>query len=119
MRRVVATLEDDELDWVVAYVEGFIDDCNSWLYQATLDEIRHGSYHPTRDCQGDDIIDREHISTVITHSGVWLAYNAFNYLDEHKHMMSGMTRREAAMRCYIASRLGPWAFIPAYAEESK
>ena len=61
---------------------------------------------------GDAIIDREKISVLIHHSGVWLAYLGFNHNDDRKFMTSGPTRREAAMRCWARSKLGDEIDIP-------
>ena len=63
-------------------------------------------------CRADDIIDREKISTMVDHSGVWVAYMGYNLNDERLHMSAGATRREAAMRCFVASRLGKDVEIP-------
>lgn len=67
---------------------------------------------PTTCQQGDAIIDREKISTTINHNGTWLAYIGYNLNDEQLFMMAGATRREAAMRCYVASKLGDEVEIP-------
>lgn len=76
----------------------------------------HPLWHPSQNRQGgehgDAIIDREKISTTINHSGTWLAYMGYNLNDEHLFMMAGATRREAAMRCYVASKLGDEVEIP-------
>lgn len=61
---------------------------------------------------GDAIIDHEKISTLVHHSGVWLAYLGFNHNDDRKFMTSGSTRREAAMRCWARSKLGDEIDIP-------
>ncbi len=62
---------------------------------------------------GDDIIDREKIETCfrITDSdgnGYWVAANLFT----SKYGYAGATRREAAMRCHVASQLGDDLEIP-------
>lgn len=73
-------------------------------------------WHPSQNRQGgehgDAIIDREKISTLVHHSGVWLAYLGFNHNDDRKFMTSGSTRREAAMRCWARSKLGDEIDIP-------
>ena len=69
-------------------------------------------YNPSIGDAGDAIIDREKISTLIHHSGVWLAYLGFNHNDDRKFMTTGSTRREAAMRCWARSKLGDEIDIP-------
>lgn len=69
-------------------------------------------WQPTRAVEGDDIIDRERISTEIGHSGQWLAYSMYNLNDDKNFMVIGTTRREAAMRCYVLSKLGDDVEIP-------
>ena len=61
----------------------------------------------------DDIIDREKIETryVITDStepNYWSASCLFTDV----YSVSGTTRREAAMRCYVASKLGGEVDVP-------
>lgn len=63
--------------------------------------------------EGDDIIDRERISTQAEHGTRWLAFTGPR-LGEYKprSVQYGATRREAAMRCFIASKLGDEVDIP-------
>jgi hypothetical protein len=62
--------------------------------------------------QGGPIIEREHICTTVEHSGVWIAYSMWNYADEKRFMCSGLTPLIAAMRCYVASKLGDTPEVP-------
>lgn len=62
---------------------------------------------------GDDIIDREKIETrwCVTDgegNGYWMAQNILN----NTYGYSGTTRREAAMRCYVASKFGDEIDLP-------
>jgi hypothetical protein len=49
MKIKTAELVGPALDWAVAKCEGHIDNCYSWLYEATLQEVAEGSYHPSVD----------------------------------------------------------------------
>jgi hypothetical protein len=62
--------------------------------------------------QAGPIIEREHICTTVEHSGVWIAYSMWNYADEKRFMCSGLTPLIAAMRCYVASKLGDEIELP-------
>ena len=61
---------------------------------------------------GGPIIERETISTTIDDSGVWLAFNQYNYAGEKRLMHAGPTPLIAAMRCYVASKLGDEVDVP-------
>lgn len=61
---------------------------------------------------GGPIIERERICIDIGHDGVWLAYSKQNYDDNKEFMHSGSTPLIAAMRCFVASRLGEEVEIP-------
>ena len=108
-----ANLIGPALDWAVAKCEGHIDDFNSWLSDATLADVADGTYHPSTNwAQGGPIIEREKISAVVDHSGVWLAYNRHNYADEKRFIKVGQTALVAAMRCFVVSKLGDDVEIP-------
>lgn len=70
-------------------------------------------WHPsTTWAQGGEIIEREKISTTVDDSGVWIAFNHYNYADEKRFMRAGPTPLTAAMRCFISSRLGDEVEVP-------
>lgn len=101
------------LDWAVAKCEGWIDDCNGWLYQATLSEVEDGHYKPSTDwTQGGPIIEREEISVErrmpCMKDEQWGAQGWKAMQNFHK----GPTPLIAAMRCYVASELGDDVEIP-------
>ncbi len=117
-----AELRGADLDWAVAKAEGHVDDVYSWLYEATLEEVEDGSFHPSTDwAQGGPIIDREgidlycNVATNPSHPdkpwrGSWRArYCRMGYGTEFSY---GATALEAAMRCYVASKLGDDVDIP-------
>jgi hypothetical protein len=89
------------LDWAVAKCEGAIngDDLD-------IGFILEGGYSPSTDwAQGGPIIEREHVE--LEHDGFiwWARIKA----DED---YAGPTPLIAAMRCYVASKLGDTIDIP-------
>lgn len=109
------------LDWAVAKCEGWVDDCSlcSWLYQATLEEVEDGSYKPSTDwAQGGAIIERNYIDifTEKPKDISWIAsiprYQCGTKLVGWRTHQYGSTPLEAAMRCYVASKLGEEVDIP-------
>lgn len=95
------------LDWAVAKCEGWIDDCNGWLYQATIQEVEDGHYKPSTNwAQGGPIISREGITLRCGLHG-WDAE-----LPEFRVLVDGANALEAAMRCYVASKLSDEVTIP-------
>lgn len=96
------------LDWAVAKCEGYIDDWNSWLHEATVKDVAEsGNYHPSTDwAQGGPIIEREGITLRCGLHG-WDAE-----LEEFDAISHGPTALIAAMRCYVASKLGDEVEIP-------
>lgn len=69
-------------------------------------------YTPSTDwSQGGPIIERERISLSIKHDGWWLA-QIYNINDDPRWLTLGQTPLIAAMRCYVASKLGDEVEIP-------
>lgn len=97
------------LDWAVAKCEGWIDDCNGWLYQATLQEVAEGNYKPSTDwAQGGQIVEENNISIICMSTGHWGAHPV---IGDHPFIY-GNTPLIAAMRCYVASKLGDEVDVP-------
>ena len=105
-------LQGSALDWAVAKCEGrgieFEDPKDPWL---TLDGIAHQplhSYTPSTDwAQGGPIIEREKIAlSYDTERFGWVA--SFYAGDD----VFGGTPLIAAMRCYVASKLGDEIEVP-------
>lgn len=90
------------LDWAVAKCEGLMQG------QIALDGVTHGSYNPSTNwSQGGPIIEREMITVgPAKHAGfmawAWPKENGF----------WGNTALEAAMRCYVASKMGDDVDVP-------
>lgn len=128
----VRELAGVDLDWAVAKAEGRIDDYNSWLHEATPQDIAgSGNYHPSTDwAQGGPIIEREDIAIfpgVYVTPMFWCAMQdkggtqpmALEDLDgrsawwfEEREVITGPTPLVAAMRCYVASKLGNEIEVP-------
>lgn len=104
------TLSGDALDWAVAKCEGHIDDFNSWLHEATVEDVAgSGSYPPSRNWSiAGPIIERERIQ-VVPHWSAAQARKALWFsgcpLQDHCIAVEGLTPLVSAMRCYVGMRL--------------
>lgn len=116
MKIKTSELKGAALDWAVAKCEGvgveYVDD---EITQCLLQKPS-GRYAPSTDwAQGGPIIEREsmHIDCLrqVDHyrTAVW---EAWPYNTGTKHIQQGPTPLIAAMRCYVASKLGDVVNIP-------
>lgn len=118
MRVKTSELSGEALDWLVAKCEGKSGDCqyeggNLWYGRQTSGFI---VYRPSTDwSKGGPIIERERIEVtppVSRHDADqdWMASD----IDASGigHLMTGPTPLIAAMRCYVASKLGDEVEIP-------
>lgn len=138
MKIKTSELSGAALDWAVAKCEGFIMDCNSWLYEATLEEVATGSFKPSTDwSQGGPIIERENVTIVradndyidgkyapnwFAETDKWVGHSITSsyegeYFDpcfmiDESGGYYGPTPLIAAMRCYVASKLGDTIEVP-------
>jgi hypothetical protein len=98
------------LDWAVAKCEGYksdIDDGDIWLEHPEHYTCLR-KYLPSIDwSQGGPIIEREKIELIIWQQG-WSA----DYRDKDGCQSDGPTPLIAAMRCYVASKLGKEIDLP-------
>lgn len=62
--------------------------------------------------QAGPIIEREKICLTVEHSSIWVAYSEQNWLEEKRFMQTGLSPLVAAMRCYVAIKLGHEIEIP-------
>ena len=107
------------LDWAVAKCEGFAPETLN-TKTGVVYSLRYGHYTPSTDwAQGGPIIEREMIQLtphcMVTPLHGWAA--AFRSFDEDDdvyalHRMRGKTPLIAAMRCYVASKLGDEVDVP-------
>jgi hypothetical protein len=102
------------LDWAAAKAEGF----DAIRYEAERrkqlhrrDDAQPRAYSPSADwAQGGPIIEREKIILDLDGNEGWIAlkFNDENCVAEE----AGPTPLIAAMRCYVASKLGPTVQVP-------
>ena len=117
-------LTGDDLDWAVAKCEGpnsvaacYYDDDGLPIY---LEEADRHVWEPSTDwAQGGPIIERENISVWETCTEVedpqeWMAITSRRTWGEdgERDASCGPTPLIAAMRCFVASRLGDEVEIP-------
>lgn len=106
------------LDWAVAKCEGrgieFDDPRDPWLTRDGIADQPLHSYTPSTDwAQGGPIIEREGISVLHTTMRPSHAWEASHTPDEDLSVCEfGPTPLIAAMRCYVASKLGDNIDIP-------
>jgi hypothetical protein len=109
MKIKTSELSGIQLDWAVAKAEGLLDDCNTWLHEASLQDVAEGSYHPSENWElVGVIIEREGICVVV---GMTI-YDWQAYIGEETDKISGDTPLIAAARCYVTSKLGEEINIP-------
>ena len=123
MKIRTAQLTGPALDWAVAsleFPEHQAEQLAMWVTPLPCDDPDDFKYQPSTDwAQGGPVIDRELIQ-LTPHCMVnplhgWAA--AFRSFDEDDnvfalHRMRGRTPLRAAMRCYVASKLGDTVDIP-------
>ena len=103
-----ADLEGAALDWAVAKCEGWVDKLGSVEVQVMMhcDDFKYS----TNWQQGGPIIEREKITPQYMDRGYWRAWTE---VGEKAHKVAyGPTPLIAAMRCYVASKLGDGIEIP-------
>lgn len=109
----VSELSGPALDWAVAKCEG-TEICaeHGWSLTEILRAAQAGGYHrySTNWAQGGPIIEREKITIEYTSAASWHA--AIEWDDEPSYTDVGPTPLIAAMRCYVASKLGEEIEIP-------
>jgi hypothetical protein len=120
MRVRVSNLTGAALDYAVAVAEGATNlrenphrfDKRLILTLAErlvfMEELRYS----TDWAQGGPIIEREWICADRLMNGSWWACKRTNEGDAYLHQASGRTPLVAAMRCYVASKLGDKVEVP-------
>lgn len=99
------------LDWAVAKAEGWSEE--------GLEDIANGDTFPAHSFSTDwslagPIIERESINLIYRHpnfNGLWTAFND-EWDDDMNGVNCGDTPLIAAMRCYVASKLGDEVEVP-------
>lgn len=99
-------LKGAALDWAVAEAEGFFKNDMASIRDGRVDVFYFDGYTPSTDwALGGSIIERERIELVPDE--IWNAYKQDQHIPN-----TGMTPLIAAMRCYVASKLGDEVQIP-------
>lgn len=94
------------LDWAVAKCDGVVAGDS-----LDVGFIREGGYSPSTDwAQGGPIIEREKIGIDCDDLGTWFA--SYDLTAETAFGATGTTLLIAAMRCYVASKLGDTVDVP-------
>jgi hypothetical protein len=94
------------LDWAVAKCEGNVD----WeIYRRMYGCPEHGTSYSTDWAQGGPIIEREKLCILPAYKGLdgWRAESQLVFSNG-----AGPTPLIAAMRCYVASKLGDTVDVP-------
>jgi hypothetical protein len=101
------------LDWAVAKCEGgHIGVANNGVFFDAHDGDGFTSFEPSTDwMQGGPIIEREGFC-IQPFSGGWECFVAHRLFEDDHHHSKGPTPLIAAMRCYVASKLGDDINIP-------
>ena len=108
MKIKTSELTGAALDWAVMTCEGYVQ-------PQPIEWILGGHFKPSTDwSQGGSIIDRERISVEYTGNAgrSWFAKPPGNPTRKRNQMKDGPTPLIAAMRCYVASKLGDTVEIP-------
>jgi hypothetical protein len=106
MKIKTSELSGVQLDWAVAKCEGHEVkfECNLLFFSDKLQMLDYGiTYAPSKDWEyGGPIIERERINVGPDFVSGWSA----------NHRIKGPTPLVAAMRCYVASKLGDEVEVP-------
>ena len=98
------------LDWAVDKCEEPVGGYKSW-YQDFLDKgVLPGPRYSTDWANGGPIIEREIAQGMRMQKGMAFYYNPG--IDSFEFLMRGPTPLIAAMRCYVASKLGDEVEVP-------
>jgi hypothetical protein len=112
------------LDWAVAKCEGFTSEYEADRKDYWINRTNHAAqflppfgylqevFYPSTDwAQGGPIIEREKINTLDAR-GCWGAHKTYWDNSQSSRSYFGPTPLIAAMRCYVASKLGDEVEIP-------
>jgi hypothetical protein len=96
------------LDWAVAECEGYFDKDMAWIEDGKVEVTYYTDYSPSTKWQhAGEIIEREMIELVPVSGALWEAYKRDQHIPN-----DGATPLIAAMRCYVASKLGDEIDVP-------
>lgn len=117
MRIKTSELTGAALDWAVAKCKGrgieFEDPRDPWLTLDGISDQPLHSYTPSTDwAQGGPIIEREGIAVRMSFDDEHKGWTAIIWAHKTTFFEDGPTPLIAAMRCYVASKLGDDIDIP-------
>jgi hypothetical protein len=99
------------LDWAVAKCGGFDPETLN-TKTGVVYSLRYGVYTPSTDwSQGGPIIEREFIEFGVSKTDP-IRYAAKIYVNDKRIITHGSTHLIAAMRCYVASKMGDTVDVP-------
>lgn len=112
-----ADLTGPALDWAVAKCGGVNDEAFRLYYEPTesTDYDSHGYpefHYSTVWAQGGPIIEREGMHVDCLRQGKNPVWEAWPYASGTKDIQQGPTPLIAAMRCYVAAKLGDEVEVP-------
>ena len=119
MKIKTSELTGAALNWAVAKCEGKVEQdvygspelLESGLHLHYCDVLLSHPYSPSTDwAEGGPLIQMYEIDLKVVEEGMWQASNYFNDLAIHRFV--GYSPLEAAMRCYVAFKLGDEVDIP-------
>lgn len=100
-------LKDRALDWAVAKCEGrTFDTCRAFTGHHEIGRMNYS----TDWAQGGPIIERERITICSVGNSKWVA--GYGIATSKRYNRIGQTPLIAAMRCFVASKLGAEVEIP-------
>ena len=106
----VSELTGAALDWAVAKCNGHLDD-ETIIRRLEPDEEGWCIAYSTDWSQGGPIIEREKLCITASVEGDWTAFCVSDEMDM-QWICRGPTPLIAAMRCYVASKLGDEIELP-------
>jgi hypothetical protein len=109
MKIKTADLTGPALDWAVAKCEGIgVEHVNDGIVKCLLRKPS-GRYAPSTDwAQGGPIIERESLELVL----LFLCPGTWRAISMGRDWCNGHTPLQAAMRCFVASKLGDVVEVP-------
>jgi len=104
-------LQGAALDWAVHIAQGLSEE-DFVIVDSLYGPQWRGPEYSTSWQEGGPIIEREVISLIHPKYDCWTAHCYDKTLDDESYTLDGPTPLIAAMRCFVASRLGDEADIP-------
>lgn len=110
MKTKTTELIGEALNWAVAKCEDLHTGIDGFWSTAVLEREENPYKYSTDWSLGGPIIEREKIGSLHEARGVWSASTKW---EDPAKVFYGKTKLIAAMRCYVASKLGDEVEVPA------